>query len=216
MKTPSSTKSAIHDRLSIHSISFTRESRPTQKPSHSPTIASSAFLTVTSATTGTPLSHLSYKSPRLRLPAELRVEIWKLALRGVIWPSEDIIMNSRPSRLDLLKVCQKIHSETAQLAYELNIFCFPSTKHFATATSTDGIRHIKRLQLKDWEGHIFQGINCRQVRHLQSHLSTLTALYLVIDWDAGVTARKQVEIEKRAQGLFGVVRLTLRLTEGNF
>lgn len=78
-------------------------------------------------------------SPLLRLPAEIRTQIWENALGGLRilsstsmgtfyraeFSDDNIHIRFRPdNQLGLLRVCRQIYSETATLTFSANLFCF--------------------------------------------------------------------------------------------
>jgi hypothetical protein len=81
-------------------------------------------------------STLSGLTPRLSLlllPAELRIQIWKCTLGGMVfdvysWPSCDVkkistrILNRQKNFLSLLRACHQIYSEARLLPFKTNAF----------------------------------------------------------------------------------------------
>jgi len=107
----------------------------------------------------------------LRLPAELRNQIYKYALGGhrvLLGTTQPRLCSEEPiPRFALLRVCSQIHAEAALLPYRLNIFHFStdasSTNDFLSSMSTSqlGALEILVIHTKDV---------CRNPDHTSPHL----------------------------------------------
>ncbi|KAI4946029.1 hypothetical protein J4E91_007471 [Alternaria rosae] len=84
-------------------------------------------------------------SPLLRLPAEIRNQIFSLALGGSavkmpsrVWPMAK--PEEHLARWNLLRVCRQVYVETAMIAYTTIPFCF--------AAITDVTRYLRTFRLQ--------------------------------------------------------------------
>jgi hypothetical protein len=65
------------------------------------------------------------ESPLLRLPGEIKNQVYEYALGGktwTIWRGQDDVCNKRKDALALLRVCRQLHADTAALPFKLSIF----------------------------------------------------------------------------------------------
>jgi hypothetical protein len=83
------------------------------------------------------------QTPLLRLPAELRVQIWKYALGGKMyqvycWPSDNYhknptrVLNSERNYLSLLRTCRQIYQEARLIPFTSNCFRIKNEAGFQT------------------------------------------------------------------------------------
>jgi len=137
-------------------------------------------------------------SPLLRLPAELRNQIYKYALGGhivllgttheLVYPRKPRLYPEEPiSHFALLRVCSQIHAEAALLPYSLNIFHFftdpSSINAFMSSISTSqlGALTILVIQIKDvcrnpdyMSPHLIQ---CKSLKEIRIHYNTKSIVF---------------------------------------
>jgi hypothetical protein len=94
----------------------------------------------------------------LRLPAEVRNQIWEFALGGMTFrqqslsQSKKILLRNSPrdtkNATALLRVCRQVFAETALLLYQLNNFSLPYYWSVSISTALRRLRAHQRRQIK--------------------------------------------------------------------
>lgn len=109
----------------------------------------------------------------LRLPTELRLQIWSLVLGGITfevycWPSENYstvatrVLHRQPNFCSLLRICSQVYDEADLLIFKFNTFRIKSQDAFASwlgQLKPRAQRAIAELHLVTWRAtHMIEGL----------------------------------------------------------
>ncbi|CAI9625594.1 unnamed protein product [Alternaria burnsii] len=153
-------------------------------------------------------------SPLLRLPGEIRNEIYRHVLnKGVFEFENDVVLRTTGygERFTLLRVCREIYNETRLLPFSLNTFYFGSFEVFhkfivkfttAKFTTTKQRQAIRALHLDLCTECCIGGIKDFEARQMYSLSDVLPGLQSVnvvkggVDCYPKVTRRERQKIDQ--------------------